>query len=144
MATTSTAYGLLGTSLCSGSVDWVNDTIRVALLDDTYTFDQDTHQYRNHLSGELTDLSYTPALVTGMSISYNPTTNVTTLDCNDVTFTELTATDLRYAVWYSDTGTASTSPLICCWDFNVNLNPDTNDVRLTINSAGLVTLTIAA
>jgi hypothetical protein len=137
-------YGLMLDSVFNKTFDYTTDTIVCILLDSTYSPDLANDQYIGDLVGELTDMSYARATVGGKTQTYNSTTRTLTLDCADVTFTALTETNVKYAVWAADVGTDSVSPLLCYWDFQVLLNPTANDLKLTINASGLMSLTVAA
>jgi hypothetical protein len=101
-------------------VDWVTDTVKVALCTSSYTPDQDTHQYFSSVTNEVsaTGTGYTAGGValSSKSVNYDGTTNVMSLRAGASTWTSATFTT-RYAVIYKDTGTAATSPLIGYVDF---------------------------
>lgn len=145
MAVTVAAYGLAQQSLVNGEIDFDTDTIKVALCTSTYTPNQDTHDYFNDVTNEVTGTGYTAGgqTLTGKSVTYTSGTNTLTLDCADPSWTSSTIT-ARYAVFYKSTGTASTSPLICYWNFGADAVSSSATFTLQINASGLLTLSTGA
>ena len=137
-------YGLAMTSAFNKEIDFDSDTIKVALCTSSYTPDQDTHQYASSLTNELSGGGYSRQTIASKTVTYTGGTNTLALDCADVTFSSLTATGVRYAV-FIDTQTASdaTSPLICYMDFEANQDLTAQDLTLVIAATGLVSLTAA-
>lgn len=109
--------GQFGTT-AANRVDWTGDTIKVALCTSTYTPNQDTHDFFDDITNEVSGTGYTAggATVSGKSVNYDSATNVTSLRASSTQWTGATFT-CRYAVIYKSTGTASTSPLIGYVDF---------------------------
>ena len=62
------------------------------------------------------------------------------LDADDLVFTAINAGTIGYAILYKDTGTASTSPLICAIDVTDTATNGGN-VTFVWNSAGILKLT---
>ena len=139
--TVAKVYGKAMQAMVNKQVDFDSDTIKVALLKDTYTPNQDTHDYYDDLTNELTGGGYALQTLTSKTVTYDSGTNKVTFDCTDVTFAGLTATDIRYAVFFGDTGSGSTSPLLCYMDFEANQDVTDQDFILIIGAGGLITLT---
>lgn len=139
--TVAKVYGKAMQAMVNKQVDFDSDTIKVALLKDTYTPNQDTHDYYDDLTNELTGGGYALQTLTSKTVTYDSGTNKVTFDCADVTFAGLTATDIRYAVFFGDTGSGSTSPLLCYMDFEANQDVTDQDFILIIGAGGLITLT---
>jgi hypothetical protein len=100
-------------------IDWVSDTIKVALLTSSYTPNQDTHVFYSDLTNEVAaGGGYTTggAALSTKSTSYDSGTNETRLIAGNTQWTASTIT-ARYAAVYKDTGTGSTSPLMGYVDF---------------------------
>ena len=126
-------------------VDWDTDTIKVALLANTYTPNQDTHDYFNDVSAsEVTGTGYTSggATLASKTITYDSGSNVITLDAADTTWSSSTIT-ARYAVVYASTGTASTSPLIGYVDFGSDQSSSNGNFTITWDATGIVRITVA-
>lgn len=99
-------------------VDWANDTIKVALCTSSYTPDQDTHDFFDDITNEVSGTGYTAGgeTLSGKTVNYDASTNTMSLRANATAWTSATLT-ARYAVVYKSTGTAGTSPLIGYVDF---------------------------
>lgn len=99
-------------------VDWVTDTIKVALTTSTYTPNQDTHDFFNDITNEVAGAGYTAGGVTlgSKTVVYSGASNKLVLDAADAAWTTATFT-ARYAIVYKDTGSAATSPLMGYVDF---------------------------
>ena len=136
-------YGLAFKSAFNKEVDFDSDTIKAAMCTSTYTPNQDTHQYFSSITNELSGGNYSQQTLGSKTVNYTSGTNLFWLDCGDVTFAAITATNVRYAIFFLDTGSAATSPLLCYWDFETNLNPTGEDVKLTIAAGGLASVTIS-
>lgn len=131
---------------------WVTGGLVVcALLDNTYTPNQDGHEFEADLTGELTDVSYARVTCTGtggttpMTVSYDAGTNTLTVDCDDISWTALTSANVRYAVFF-DTNNAdpATNPLLCYMDFEADQTFTAQDLTLVIPATGLLSITTSA
>jgi hypothetical protein len=143
MASTFYTYGLLVTRLLSGDIDFSNDTIKIMMTTSSYSPDQDTHDYKDDVTNEVSGTGYTAggATLSNKSVGYTAGTNVTKVDADDVTWSSSTITNARIAVIYKDTGNAATSPLIGYTDFGANKSSDNGDFTITFDSDGIFTLT---
>lgn len=105
-------------STAARRVDWVGDTIKVALFTSAFTPNQDTQDFYDDLSSEVTGTGYTAggAALSGKSVDYNATGNTTSLRASQTSWSTATFT-ARYAVIYKDTGSAATSPVLGWVDF---------------------------
>lgn len=137
-------YGKAMQAMANKQIDFDSDTVKVLLCTSTYTPNQDTHDYVDtDITNELTGGGYARVTLTGKTVTYDGASNTLTLDCDNVLFPALTAANVRYAVFFIDTGTPATSPLLCYWDFESNLAPSAQDLTLTISASGLVTAVAA-
>jgi hypothetical protein len=103
------------TSIVKGEIDYLNDTIKVALYTTAPDIDADT--YRSDLTGEASGTGYTTGGVTlgTKTVTTDDTNNRTIADAADSQWTGLT-TSFRYIVVYQSTGVDATSRLISCID----------------------------
>lgn len=120
-------------AILDGDVDLLADNIKVVLLDSGYTFSA-AHDFLNDISGG--------AVVATSSNLASKTTAAGYFDAADVTFTALTGDDVVAYVVYKDTGTSSTSQLLCYVDTAADtsdllIEPDGTDLTLRWNSAGI-------
>jgi hypothetical protein len=140
MAVTATMYGVPVKNMWSGAnvIDWDTDTIKVALTTSTYTPDQDTHDFFNDVTNEITGTGYSAggATLTSPTVTYDTATNQVRLDAADTTWTTSTLT-ARYAVVYKSTGTASTSPLIGYVNFGADVTTSAGTFQITWDSTGI-------
>lgn len=99
-------------------VDWVSDTINVALCASSYTPDQDADDFFDDVSNEISGPGYTAggAALGTKSVNYDSATNTVSLRAATTSWTSASFT-ARYAVIYKSTGTAGTSPLLGYVDF---------------------------
>lgn len=144
MAVSAKAYGSLLGVLFTGAINYASDTIKVALCTSAYTPDQDTHDYFNDITNEVTGTGYTAggATLASKTSTYTAGTNTQSLDAADVTWGSSTIT-ARYAVIYKSTGTASTSPLIGYVDFGQDVVSSAGNFTITWDATGMLTLTTA-
>ena len=143
MATT-TLYTKFPAKLANAEIDWDTDTIKVALTTSTYTPAQDTHDYFDDITNEVTGTGYTAggATLGSKTITQTDATNKQTFDAADVSWTTSTIT-ARYAVIYKSTGTGSTSPLIGYVDFGSDQASTSGTFQIQWNAAGIFTATVA-
>lgn len=139
-------YGqFLGKAL-NKEIDWDSDTIKVALLNNSYNPDQDAHDYFDDVvAAEVTGTGYTAGgyTLSNKTNTYDPAVNVVILDADDVTWASSTIT-ARYAVVYDATpGTAATNPLIGYVDFGADQSSSNGNFTITWDSTGIVRMTVA-
>ncbi len=133
-------YNSFKKRIMDGSIDLDTDTIKVGLVTDTYTPNQDTHEFYSDITNEVVGTGYTAGGKTlTVTLSQDNTDNEGVFDAADVTWTTATIT-ARGAFIYKDTGTASTSPLICLIDFTVDKTSTEDDFLVTWNAEGILNL----
>lgn len=148
MAVTANWYGLglLGqySTTAARRVDWVTDTIKVALATSSYTPNQDTHDFFDDVTNEVTGTGYTAGGVTlgSKSTSFDATSNETRLIAADAVWTGATIT-ARFAVVYKSTGTASTSPLLGYVNFGSDQSEAAGTFTITWDATGVLKTTAA-
>jgi hypothetical protein len=123
MAVTAHPYGPFVFGQFSGDpdrrIDWINDTIMVALLSAAYTPDQDAHGFFSDVNAaEITTPNYVAG---GKELSekteqYDAASNTTRLKAKTVVWKEVSL-EAHYAVVYKLGEEASSSPLIGFVDF---------------------------
>lgn len=139
-------YGQFLAQALNKEIDWDTDTIKVALLSNAYTPDQDAHNYLDDVvANEVTGTGYTAggATLANKTNSYNGATNVITLDADDVTWSSSTIT-ARYAVIYdASPATNATKPLIGYVDFGSDQSSSNGNFTITWDATGIVRITVA-
>lgn len=106
-------------------VDWVTDTIKMTLHTVTYSPNQDTDQYFNTVTNELTTTGgYTAggATLASKTLTYDGPSNTVRLKAADVLWATATFT-ARYAVIRKDTGTNTTSHVMGYVNFGADQSP---------------------
>lgn len=128
----------------SAPINWTGDTLKVALCTSSFTPDQDTMDFFDDVTNEVSGTGYTAggATLTSAAKSYTAGTNVVALDADDVSWTTATIT-ARYAVIYKDTGTPSTSPLIGYVDFGADVSSTGGTFAITWDAAGIFKATVS-
>ncbi len=140
-------YGSFLVKALNKEVDFDSDTIKVALLTNAYSPNQDTHDYFDDVvANEVAATGgYTAGGITlaNKAITYDAGTNVIKLDADDVTWSASTIT-ARYAVVYDDSpATNATKPLIGYVDFGSDQSSSSGNFTITWDATGIVRITIA-
>ena len=110
--------------ILSASINFATDTLKVALIKNTYAQNLATDEFYGTISAY--------ALGTPQTIT-SPTVAAGVFDGADVTFTAVTAGDTSEAVViYKDTGVAGTSPLLAYIDTITGFPLATNGGDITV------------
>lgn len=141
MAVTAKMYTNSFVSVFNAEIDILADDIRVALCTSSYTPNQDTHNYFDDITNEVTGTGYTADGALLGSKTNTAASGVYTFDAADTTWTSSTIT-ARYAILYKDTGTASTSPLIGYVDFGGDVSSTSSDLTIQWNASGIFYITV--
>lgn len=145
MAVTAKYYGNFFKALANKEIDFNSDTIKCMLTTSSYTPDQDTHDYKDDVTNEVSGTGYTAtgATIANCTITYTGATNTLKLDGDDVSWATSTIT-ARYAVIYDATpGSDATRPLICYIDFGADVSTTAGTFTITFDAAGIATVTVA-
>jgi hypothetical protein len=153
MAVTAYWYGYalakaFGSTQATGvpSFDWLSDTIKVALLNSSYSPSQDTHKLFSEVdSREVTGTGYTAggATLANKTLSYTAGTNVVMFDNTADTTWATSAITARYAVIYKAGTAAATSPLMGYVDFGANVVSSAGTFTIAWAVGGIFTITPA-
>jgi len=139
-------YGQFLSQALNKEIDWDTDTIKVALLTNAYTPDQDAHNYLDDVvANEVTGTGYTAGgnTLANKTNTYNSATNVIVLDADDTTWSSSTIT-ARYAVVYdASPATNATRPLIGYVDFGSDQSSSNGNFTITWDATGIVRITVA-
>ena len=126
----SALYDLARKAFLDGSIAMLTDNIKAVLVDSAdYTLNLATHQY-------LSDIPAGGRVATSGNLA-NKTTTAGVFDADDITITGVSGDQFEYIILYKDTGTASTSPLICCIDTATGLpcTPNSGDITIQWDSS---------
>lgn len=131
---TNALYAKYREKALKGEIAWLTDNIKVVLVDAAdYVVNLTTHEF-------LSDVATGGRVATSANLSGKDAT-AGVADANDVTFTAVTGDVSEALVIYKDTGTASTSPLICYIDTASGLAVTPNGGDITViwpNDAGKI------
>lgn len=145
MATTAFWFGLAFTGTFNKLADWDSDTVKCSLQTSTYTPNQDTHDFWNDVTNEVSSTNYTTggATISALTAAYNTGTNVYNLDGADATWTTVSFT-MRNAVVYDSTpGTSATDPLLMYVDAGADQTVSSANFSIVWDSAGIVKVTVS-
>jgi hypothetical protein len=100
--------GLL--KVATGAIDLDTDTFKVMLTTSAYTPNQDTHDFRDDVTNEVSGTGYTAggATLSGVGVTYDAASNQVRITWSDVTWPSSTIT-ARTAVIYKSRGGASSA-----------------------------------
>lgn len=144
MAVTAKWYGVPIKNQYDGTavVDWNTDTIKAALTTSSYSPAQDTDDFFDDVTNEITGTGYTAggASLGTLTATYDTTSNEIRLDAADTQWTSSSFT-ARNAVIYKSTGTASTSPLVSYIDFGGDETVSSGTFTIQYDSTGVAKIT---
>lgn len=130
------------TAQISTAINLAADTIKLMLVTSSYTPDADADVFIDDVSANevAASGSYSAGGATlTVAGSTDDTDDEGVFDATDVSFTNATIT-ARYAVIYKDTGTPSTSPIICVIDFGSNQISTLGTFAITFAAEGILNL----
>jgi len=126
------------------AIDYLSDTIKVALFTSSATMAQDTTEFYGDLSDEVSDsgTNYTTggAVLGSKTLGYTALTNVVKFSGANTTWASSTIT-ARYAVLYADSGDPSTSPVLGYVDFGQDYTSSSGDFTISWSADGILTVT---
>jgi len=125
----------------NGSIDLDTDDIQVALVTSSYTPNIDTHDNFDDITNEVSGTGYTAggADLANEAVTVDTTDDEGVFDADDVTWSSSTIT-ARGAVLYKNTGTPSTSKLICYFDFGSDKVSSSGNFTIAWNAEGILNL----
>jgi hypothetical protein len=146
MAVSAYMYGqALGKAL-NKEISWTSDNIKVALVKDTYTPNQDTNAYWGDVvANEATGTGYTAggATLASKTLTYDNATNKLKLSAANAQWPASTVT-ARYAVVYDDSpSTNATKPLLGYVDFGANQSTSNTTFEIVWSASGIFEITAA-
>lgn len=136
-------YGNFPLRLVKGDVDLDTATVKALLVGSGYTFNADTHDFLDDITGEVTGTGYTAGGVTltGVTTTYDAATNRVKVDAADAAFGTVTLTGVTGLVTYVSTGTPATSPLMSYHSF-ASQSPNAVPFTYAWHADGILTLTV--
>lgn len=122
-------YGKGRQKFLEGGIAWLSDNIKAVLVDAAdYTVSINTHEF-------LSDITAGGRVATSGNMGTKSST-LGTADVADFTFTAVTGDPSEIVVFYKDTGSAATSPLIAYIDTATGLpvTPNGGDINIQIDN----------
>ena len=147
MAATTFWYGnaLLGqwSATAARRVNWTGDTIKCSLHTSGYTPNQDTHDFQDDLTNEVSGTGYTAGGVTlaNKTATYDAASNEMRLDADDPAWTAVTITTRYAAFWVDTAGAAATDPLLAYMDFGGDQTVTGGNFTIVLAATGLLKVT---
>ena len=129
--------------LANSVFDLDTDTIKVAAATNTYSVNQDTHDFFDDITNEVTGTNYTAGGATLASVTVARATNTVTFDAADVVWTQSGAgfsTARKFPI-YKSTGVAATSRLYSVVTADGDVGNVTGDLTRAWNASGIATWT---
>ena len=144
-----------------GNIDLVNDTLRVALFNDStsYTFDPNAHEFVSDVLdggttaeefGNGSGTGYSRQGVTGQTVTEDNTDNEGDFDADDVTFPTIDNATIQGAIVYKQVGgddsTPGDDPILQVYDGDQSdvsdfpISANGSDVRIEFDSAGILSV----
>lgn len=123
-------------AILDGDVDFLTDTIKIVLVDATYTYST-AHDF-------LDDIAAGDRVATSAALSSKTTTDGA-FDAADVTFTSLSGNTVTSWVLFKDTGSAATSQLIAYFDTvsgggALSFTPNGSNFTVSFGASGIFTI----
>lgn len=133
-------YTSFAKKLSDNDVDFLADTIKCSIHTSSYTYSA-AHDFYDDITNEVTGTNYTSGGSTLANKSTSPT-DPCVWDCDDITISQSGAgfSNGRNLIFRKDTGTASTSPLICRYGAAADFGNVSGTLTIQIASTGLVRL----
>jgi len=124
--------------ILKANIDLESDTIKVAFMDPSYTPDVDSEHYYSDISANIASGS-TDQTLASKTVTVDDTNNRAEFDAADLSIANETITGgTDMMVVYKDTGTPSTSPLICYIDIaEGTITPIDGTLAITWNAEGI-------
>lgn len=145
MAVTAFFYGNAFISVWNKLIDIDSDTIKTMLTTSTYVPNQDSDDFKNDVTNEVSGTGYSAGgttLTTPVS-AYTGGTNVWNFDADDAVWSSSTIT-ARIAVVYDSTpGTDATRPLISYVDFGGDNSTSSGTFTVQWAAGGIVKVTVS-
>lgn len=135
-------YGLGALAVHKGTVDLDTDTFKVMLTTSAYTPNQDTHDFRDDVTNEITGTGYTAggATLAGVSATYDAASNEVRILWTDASWGPSASFTARQAIIYkSRGGAASADELVAYLDFGADLTVTSSTFTLDFTTSVLKT-----
>lgn len=145
MAVTANWFGLGMRHVANGAVVFPSDTIKVMLTTSAFTPNQDTHDYRDDITNEITGTGYSAGgiALTNKTLTYVDIVNEVRFDSDDAQWNGATFT-ARYAVFYKARGGgAAQDELLWYINFGADVSAANGPFLIQAHASGWAKITVA-
>ena len=127
--------------LTNGVFDLDTDTLKLSAHTNTYTVNQDTDDFFDNATNEVTGTNYTPGGATLGTLNVSRSTTTVTFDAADVVWSQSGTgfSTARKFVLYRDTGTPATSRLFSVVTADGDVGNVTGDLTIAWSGSGIAT-----
>lgn len=135
-------YNQFKAEIMKKTIDLVNDTVKVALLSNSHSFNADNDGWSSVSANELAGSGgYTTggATLASKTVTANDTTDKGVFDAADTSWTTATFT-AYHAVIYDDTPSSPADPLIASIDFGGAKTVSSGTFTITWHSDGILSI----
>lgn len=141
-AVTGFLYGVPWKAQIEGSATtvWSSNTIKVPLTTSSYSPNQDTDDFFNDVTNEVSGTGYTaggPTLASKSS-SYDTASDQVRLDAGDVSITSSTITARHAVLVNTSPGTSATDPVLGQLDFGADVSTTNGTFAITWDATGII------
>lgn len=148
MAVTAKLYGKFFNACFNKEVDWNSDTIKAMMTTASYTPDQDTHDYKDDVTNEVTGTGYSAggATLANPTITYTGATNKCVLDADDASWSSSSITlpvSGSVVVYDSSPASDATRPLCCYQTTDTQVQSTSGTFTVQWSASGIVEVTVA-
>lgn len=146
MAITAKLFGLVFSSLARGEINLPTHNIALQLHTSAFTPDQDTMDYADDLSSELTTTGgYTVGGkdLTSKTLTYTPGTNTWVFDAADVQWPTASFSFRTAVLLDRSPATPATRPLIGFQQSDTDITVSGGNLDVIWNAAGIVSIAVA-
>lgn len=141
-----TASGYYGLTLEKQLIDTAalsmesETAVKVLMVEDGYTPNFDTHDFRNDLTNEVVGTGYSPGGSTLTSTELTLAAGLMTYDAADVSWAASTIPNAMAAVGYFNVGTSATDMLLWLSDFVTAASSTAGTFTIQWNASGIITI----
>lgn len=144
---TITAAGLYAPSLEKMMINSLGqdieaETHKSLLVQDGYTHDYTTHDFRDDVTDEVTGAGYSTGGVTQTVTEITLASEILTFDMLDTVYPTVTIIDAMAQIFYTNVGSAGTDQLVCLQDFITAASATAADFTVQHAGGGVFTIDV--
>jgi hypothetical protein len=134
-------YNIFKSEIMKKTVDMVNDTIKIMLLNNSHSFNADHDEKADIVANEISGTGYTAggATLGSKAVTVDNTDDEGVFDAADASWTSASFT-AYHAVIYDDTLTSPADMLICSIDFGGAQTVTAGTFQITFAAEGIINI----